>query len=253
MSSLRNASKSNQKVHRERHQPTSRSNLGLLEKKKDYKNRSSNYNKNAKMLKVLQKRALNKNPDEFYFHMINSKVMNGEHVGTSKTRHRMPQQLELLQSQNWNYISFKRIIEGKKIDKLQSGLHMIDEANEMPNDHIFFVNGKTDTRCFDLATRLDTCPSLLNRKTNRPRLSHLTNVKVPAFDKNQLKKLKNSKHKSYHELFKRIDREKQLGLVQYKLELKHILERSQSNKPVLMHHGNQQNNPVHRWKFERKQ
>lgn len=56
---------------------------------------------------------------------------------------------------------------------------MTDVADSTPNTHTFFVDEGESTN-FDLAKRLDTHPSLINRRSNRPRLSDLDKIALPA-------------------------------------------------------------------------
>lgn len=252
MSSWKKAAKSSQKTHRERHQPESRKHLGILEKKKDYIARAKDYQGKQETLKLLRKRALNKNPDEFYFHMINSKIENGMHREKRKNDTSTPDQIHLMKTQDIRYVAYKRNIEAKKIDKLQSHLHMIDAANEVPNNHIFFLDGKKEIKNFDLAERLDTHPALLSRRTNRPKLSRLKHMKLPEIDEKTLKKIEQQKHMSYKELDKRINRERELTIVQEKLEMQRALKDKKVTKPKLIRKGTKDSAPLYKWKFERK-
>jgi U3 small nucleolar RNA-associated protein 11 len=72
MSSLRNAVQ--RRNHKERGQPHYRQKYGLLEKHKDYALRSKDYHSKQERLKALREKAYFRNPDEFYFKMINSKT-----------------------------------------------------------------------------------------------------------------------------------------------------------------------------------
>lgn len=60
-------------------------------------------------------------------------------------------------------------------------MHMTEIADSTPNTHTFFVD-EGEEKNFDIAKRLDTHPELINRKSNRPRLSDLNKLKLPEID-----------------------------------------------------------------------
>lgn len=60
--------------YKERSQPEWRSGKGFLEKEVDYKKRATKYKENKGMLQKLHEKSETRNPDEFYFKMINSKI-----------------------------------------------------------------------------------------------------------------------------------------------------------------------------------
>lgn len=127
------------------------------------------FNEKKDALKLLHKRALNRNPDEFYFHMVRSGMKDGEHIEKPKEDECTPEQLKLMQTQDLKYIAHKRHVEAKKIEKLQSELHLIDV--EKSNTHTFFVDSKEDgnfpiivkiivrLNCVNFAMKFSSSPS----------------------------------------------------------------------------------------------
>ncbi|KAH8813278.1 U3 small nucleolar RNA-associated protein-like protein Utp11 [Xylogone sp. PMI_703] len=59
--------------HKERSQPEERKRFGLLEKHKDYSARAKDYGEKKKKLRQLREKALERNPDEFYYGMVHKK------------------------------------------------------------------------------------------------------------------------------------------------------------------------------------
>lgn len=206
MSSFKKATKLNQKTHRERHQPKSREKLGLLEKKKDYQLRTQDRHEKEDTIKLLRKKALNKNPDEFYHHMINSKIENDEHFEKDKDEELTPEQMKLMETQDKKYIIMKRTIERRKIQRLQNQLHLVDDpARKLANKHTIFAENEEDAKKIDLdlATRVEM--------STKSKLDDATT-----------KRLNGERNNSYKELEKRKGREKELAQILRKIELKNV-------------------------------
>ena len=204
MSSLRNAVK--RITHKERSQPQSRSHLGLLEKKSDYRLRSRDYHRKQDRLKSMRNKIANRNPDEFYFGMHRSRVdgMTGHnsrrHVKTDEARRIEmeekglgPDAVRIMKDQDLAYVRMQRQMDGKKIEKLQSSLHYLegDIGNDQEGDEIgsssalkkmvgkkrkhtiFVEGGEKEVEEFDAAKHFDTLPELMGRAFNRPRVKTL--------------------------------------------------------------------------------
>ncbi|KAJ3155012.1 UTP11-like, U3 small nucleolar ribonucleoprotein [Geranomyces variabilis] len=133
MSSLRNAVQ--RRNHRERSQLASREHKGLLEKHKDYVLRARDYNRKQKALTTLKQKASFRNPDEFYFAMINAQTKKGVHVAQrdEKFDHKY---LRLLKTQDAGYVNYQRSLNAKKIEKLKSGLHFLEESEVVGEERV---------------------------------------------------------------------------------------------------------------------
>ncbi|CAG9772926.1 unnamed protein product [Ceutorhynchus assimilis] len=207
MSVWKKAAKSHQKTHRERHQPESRQHLGLLEKPKDYRKRAQDYNEKKETLKVLRKRALNRNPDEFYHHMINSRTEEGRHFEKELEIEDTPEQLQLMRTQDLKYIVTKRTQEQRKIEKQQAQLHLTSVDHNITNTHIRFEKNKDK-----------------NKKLNSYKLEKLSEIELPDVDPASLQKSARTRQQLYNELAKRIKREKELAIIQQKIEMNRAIE-----------------------------
>lgn len=186
MSSLRNAVK--RITHKERSQPQARAHLGLLEKKKDYRLRSHDYKSKQATIKAMRIKAANRNPDEFYMGMNSAKVdgMSGNNSGRHvKTEERRRKDLEerglgddavrIMKDQDLSYVRMQRMMDARKIEKLQSSLHYLTGGDEdkvgKKRKHTVFIEGDIDE--FDAAKHFDTVPELVGRAFNRPRMEVL--------------------------------------------------------------------------------
>ncbi|KAM9852449.1 putative U3 small nucleolar RNA-associated protein 11 isoform 1-T2 [Aulostomus maculatus] len=227
MSSFRKALKSRQKNHHERSQPGFRKHLGLLEKKKDYKLRADDYHKKQNTLAALRKKALEKNPDEFYFKMISSKLQDGVHAAKKlKEEVEMTEeQKKVMRTQDIKYIEMKRVAEAKKIERLKGELHLLDVDSKRKNKHTFFVDSKKEVQEFDLATHLNTAPELVDRVYNRPTLETLETKSIQgAADRRSVKNMAKQRNLQYKILCQRIDREKKMFVISQKIQTRKDLQ-----------------------------
>lgn len=253
MSVWKNASKSKARSHKERSQPAERAHLGLLEKKKDYRERALDHNQRKNTLKLLERKALNRNPDEFYFNMVKTEKKDGVHqLRETALPETTEDQLKLMFSQDQKYVNMKRAAEMKKIEKLKSSLHLIDSNDKPKNKHTIFVDSKKEVLKFDAAKHFQTHPSLLSRQYNRPTLESLRRGDFKGVDEEALQVVSKKKKEKYQELKKRIEREKQLAIIAQKMERKKQLLKEKNVKKTQISEETKDAPAQYKWVFKRK-
>jgi U3 small nucleolar RNA-associated protein 11 len=177
MSSLRNAVK--RITHKERAQPQARQHLGILEKKKDYKERAKDFHRKEDRINNMRQLAANRNPDEFYFGMKNAQVQDGHHRKTREAQQKEFEEkvgmdtIRIMKDQDLNYVRMQKQRDVKKVERLRASLHDLDESPSKKRKHTIFVATKDDAEEFDVVEHFDTIPELAGRAFNRPRLETL--------------------------------------------------------------------------------
>ncbi|KAF9643454.1 u3 small nucleolar RNA-associated protein 11 [Thelephora ganbajun] len=129
MSSLRNSLY--RRNHKERSQLAHRAKFGILEKHKDYVLRARDYHSKQERIKTLQRKAANRNKDEFYFGMVNQRTNEGVHIQNRGTVAMPVDMVKILKTQDENYVRTMRGSNAKKIDRIKSQLStMADLVHE---------------------------------------------------------------------------------------------------------------------------
>ncbi|KAG1468917.1 hypothetical protein G6F56_003559 [Rhizopus delemar] len=236
MPSLRNVVQ--RRNHKERGQIASREKFGLLEKKKDYLLRAKDYHSKQNRLKALKEKALFRNPDEFYFKMINTETKGGVHI--QKRNEELPDEMvQLLKSQDKEYIKHQRDLnEGDELPKKKK------------SKHIVFVDSEKEAKEFSPVKHLDTLPELVNRKFNRPRMDTLKKSDILATHSGkELKEIKKEREMKFKELASRMKREEEMQRAEQELTLQRALRQKGRKKVV----GKDKHGlDVYKWQQERK-
>ena len=271
--------------HLERHQPEARARFGLLEKHKDYVARAKNFHSKEARLKALRAKAANRNPDEFYFKMLSTKTKGGVFVGESERGRMSADMLAVLQTQDRGYVATAKAAEDRRIERMQSALHVLPVAVEGSSSsgggsggaprHTVFVDTAEEAAAFDAARFLDTDPALLGRAFNRPRRAQLAGGEllgsgsgggggaggsgaaaaaagggVDKEERRSLKRARRERDRAYAELDERMERSEKLGRLAQHMDLKRAL--LQKGKRVKVKDAEGEAPAVYKWKAERK-
>ncbi|CAM6106110.1 unnamed protein product [Calypogeia fissa] len=118
-----------------------RNRLGLLEKHKDYVLRAKDFHKKEKSIQVLREKAAFKNPDEFYYKMINSKLVDGVHRPKVGKKYSQEETL-LMKTQDIRYVLNNAQSEQKKVERLKAVLDSVGQAPT--NSHVYFAEDRLE-------------------------------------------------------------------------------------------------------------
>jgi len=185
--------------------------------------RAKDFQKKQEKLQKLKEKAANRNPDEYFFKMINSQNVKGVHRGESKSKVYTEEEMKVLRKQDAGFLISKAQSEMKKVERLRSSVLPVS-ANT--NKHVYFVEDG------------DEVENARERVVNRP----AEPLQVPRVRKKLTKEMQERTERAakLKEMASAVDLQKQLSGKGRKRKLRSGELENPSKQPV------------YRWKIERK-
>lgn len=152
--------------------------MGILEKRKDYKSRATDHKQKKARLKILKEKAKDRNPDEFSFGMMSSKVdSQGRKVADRGNKALSTDVVKLLKTQDAGYIRTMLQMVRKEREELEHKMVLEDEEVRVLRDgeggrkarHILYVGNVEEQKEFDKEEWFGTGGEWPERAWNRPR------------------------------------------------------------------------------------
>lgn len=241
------------KQHRERSQVSSRARFGFLEKHKDYVKRAQDYHKKENSLKILKKRAKERNEDEYYHAMHTRKMdQKGQIIKSRYANDEDPSlsmdQVKLLKTQDSNYVRTMRQTELNKLGRKSKNLMF--QAN---GKHTVFVENRDKLESFSPEEYFNTTTELLNRRENRLTHEQLTgnltlSNALSADNIMPIESLQKKKLKKFKIVKQHMERENNLKQVQQRMDMQREVMKNGSKKKVVDSKGK----VSFKWKKQRK-
>jgi U3 small nucleolar RNA-associated protein 11 len=152
---------------KERGQLTHRKHLGLLEKKKDYKVRSSDYRKKRDRIRLLQSKAELRNEDEYNSGMLQNVVDSNGNVITTQQKHRSSERMKRDKEVDVSFLKQKIKIRKKHLEQQKNQLAALDHLDTAKRTHVVFVDDEDQFKNWKAHEHFNTLPELMKRSHNR--------------------------------------------------------------------------------------
>jgi U3 small nucleolar RNA-associated protein 11 len=162
--------------------------------------RARDFHRKERTIKRLQRKAEERNPDEFYHAMEKKRTKNGVHAAgaadaaDSGANKYTQEELALMRTQDARYVGSRATAEAGRIERMRASLHFIgatdglgggeDDEDESDDEgdggrplkrarHTVFVDSPAEAAAFSAEEFFDTPGQLIGRAHNRPRRSQL--------------------------------------------------------------------------------